>query len=253
MSPIDYAGNWELLRTRLDAAGFLDRGASIEPALAGITSLGDLAAVVHTGGDRLHADEILGALVRLAAADGGGDEDALLVLLHLLGNGARAVARQLRDLSPDIDGLVAGELTLRIRAFPWRRRRRAYAANLLMDTRRGLLRELKPYRTRLGVDRVILVDPTGPEAEAGLLGRNTPDAGDEEAVTLVDVLLWAERTGVVDADDVALLVELEQAGRGGIAVVATRFGVNERTVRRRRDRALSALRSASSRYLAVAA
>jgi hypothetical protein len=178
----------------------------------------------------------------------------LLLLLHLLGNGARAVARGLRDLSPDIDALVAGELTLRIRSFPWRRRRRAYAANLLMDTRRALLRELRPYRTRLGMDRVVLVDPTTPEAEAGgLLGRDLAGEWDDDSLSLVDVLLWAERTGIVHADDVALLVELGRTERGATSAVAARLGVHERTVRRRRDRALAALRTASDRYLALAA
>jgi hypothetical protein len=254
MSPIDLVGAWKPFCARLNAGDALGRWAVAEPVLLAFQSPEDLKSTVHTPGNQLRADEVLGALVRLAAVDGGDEPDAVLLVLHLLSNGARTVARALRDLSPDIDALVVGELTLRIRSFPWQRRTRAYAANLLMDTRRSLLRELLPYRTRLGRDRVILVDPTGPEAEdGGLLGRVELSGPDNEEVTLLDVLRWAERTGVVGPADVVLLAELGQTGRGGIDKIAARLGVNEKTVRRRRDRALAALRTARSRYVPVAA
>jgi hypothetical protein len=248
MSPTDsIGGGWQPLSTRLDAAGVLDRWAAEEPALAGIGSTAELAAVVHTGGDRVRSDEILGALVRLGAADGGDEGDAVLLLLHLLGNGARALALRLRDLSPDIDALVAGELTLQIRGFPWRRRRRGYAASLLMDSRRALLRELKPYGSRMGV---LLVDPVsaGEVAGGGLLDVSA--AGEDDDLDVVDLLLWAERTGIVDADEVALLVEMATIGRGAPREIAARRGLHERTVRKRRTRALEALRAASGRYFA---
>lgn len=249
MSPTDWiGGGWLPLCARLDAAGVLARWAAEEPALAGIGSTAELAAVVHAGGDRVRTDEVVGALLRLGAADGGDEQDAVLLLLHLLGNGARALAMGLRDLSADIDALVAGELTVQIRGFPWRRRRRGYAAGLLLDARRALLRELRPYGTRMGV---LLVDPvSAAEVAGGGLLDAAPAAGDDEDLDVADVLVWAERTGVVDADEVALLVEMATIGRGAPREIAARRGLHERTVRKRRTRALEALRAASGRYFA---
>src|SRR5215212_7934805 len=110
---------WEALANRLDQRAVLARWAAGEPVLSAFRTVHDLAAAVNAGGD--HVDNLLAALVRLAAADGGDDEDAVLVLLHLLGPGARLLADQLKDLSTDSIALVLGELTLQIRQYPWRR------------------------------------------------------------------------------------------------------------------------------------
>ena len=64
------------------------------------------------------------------------------------------------------------------------------------------------------------------------------------------------RTGVVDADDVALLLQVEQDRYDGTPAqqrIAAAWGVNERTVRRRRARTLAALRTARGDYLAACA
>jgi hypothetical protein len=256
---------------------------------------------VHHGQDPARADELLGGLVRLAAADGGDDEDAALVLAHLLDNGTHKLALKLRDISTDIDELLAGQLWLQIRTFPWRRRRRAYAKSLLLDTRTAVLAELRPYRTRDGRTRVLLVDPVGrderkeppvrgreakavaanaagrtsevplPGGRVGALDRAHFDKHDQDASTLLDVLEWAQRSGVIDRAEAALLLELAVAandtspaaatsslGRGvnravEIAAVAARHGVVEKTIWRRRARALTALQAASARYLAAVA
>jgi DNA-directed RNA polymerase specialized sigma24 family protein len=98
---------------------------------------------------------------------------------------------------------------------------------------------------------VLLVDPvSAAEVAGGGLLDAAPAAGDEEDLDVADVLVWAERTGVVDADEVALLVEMAALGRGAPREVAARRGVHERTVRKRRSRALAALRAARGRYLA---
>lgn len=68
------------------------------------------------------------ALVRVAAVDGMNDPDAATVLVHLLEAGVRRLVRQISELSSDAVPLVLGELTVRIRSFPWRRRTRAHAA-----------------------------------------------------------------------------------------------------------------------------
>ena len=248
-------GSWADLIDRSDRAGALRRWRGLEPALAGVAGLPELAALLRPGSDPVRADELLGALVRLAAADGHDDPDAVLVLLHLLSEGARALAVRLADLADDMLGLVVGELTVQIRVFPWRRRTRAYAANLLLDTKTALWRELRPHRTRTcpGAGEV-LVDPTDARRVAGLFDRSVPD-GDGD-LDLLDLLVWAKRTGVVDAEDVALLLHVEHAReRGGAAQLraAAEWGINERTLRRRRERTLTALQGASAAYLAVCA
>jgi hypothetical protein len=286
MSPTESLGvTWPALTDRVERRHALARWAAAEPVLAGLANLDALAEIVHHGQDPARADELLGGLVRLAAADGGDDEDVALVLGHLLDNGTRKLALQLRDLSTDIDDLLAGELWLQIRAFPWRRRRRAYAKSLLLDTRLAVLGELRPYRTRDRQTRVILIDPvaSGTDDEparepassltgrTGVLDRAHVDAHDQDSSTLLDVLEWAQRSGVIDRAEAALLLELavaadstgsaertRSAGRGvnqrvEIAAVAARHGVHEKTIWRRRARALGALQAVSGRYLAAVA
>lgn len=276
MSPTDSLGVcWLSLANRVESTRTLARWAAIETALAGIDTLDELATIVHRGGDAARSDALLGALIRLAAFDGGEEVDAALLVAHLLANGTRKLALQLRDLSGDIDDLLAGQLWLQIRTFPWQRRTRAYAKSLLLDTRLAVLGgELRPYRTRAGHDPVLLVDPVRTPAADGpcpadLLDRPVLDEHDWDESGLVDVLAWAQRCGVIDARDVALLIDLivvcdvvgsPVAGshRGvniaaEIAAVAERHGVHAKTVWRRRARALAALQRARGDYLAAVA
>ena len=80
-------------------------------------------------------DVLLARLHRLAQDDA----EAASVLAWLLLPGATRLAYSLRDLSPDIDSLTAGELWLRIRT---RSAERCVAATILRDVRRSLLAEL---------------------------------------------------------------------------------------------------------------
>lgn len=250
-------GSWNELTDRLDGQQTLVRWARAEPALAAVTGPHELAALLRPGVGPHRADELLGALVRLAAADGHDDVDAVLLLLHLLSDGAVALAARLSDLPGDVLALVVGELTAQIRAFPWRRRTRAYAANLLLDTKAALLRELRPHRTRRHPEAgEVLVDPTDARHVALLEARSTSTQSTDDDLDLVDLLVWAARTGVVDADDVALLLQVEQDRYDGTPAqqrIAAAWGVNERTVRRRRERTLAALRTARGEYLAAGA
>jgi hypothetical protein len=273
MSPTDSLGvSWPVLTDRVEPTDTLARWADTEPALGGIGTLAELAEIVHRG-SAARADELLGSLVRLAALDGGDDEDAALLVAHLLANGSRKLALQLRDLSRDIDDLLAGQLWLQIRGFPWQRRTRAYAKSLLLDTRLAVLAELRPYRTRSGHDPVVLVDPISASAADGRAGVAVLDQAflhehDLDESGLVEVLEWAQRRGVVDSTDVALLIDLVAAAerlepavgthRGvntaaEVAVVAARYGVHAKTIWRRRARVLAALREASADYLAAVA
>src|SRR4051794_5246506 len=118
-------GSWPALAERLDDGAVLARWAEAEPDLAGLTTVAELLAVwsEDAGDDRRNV--VLAALVRLAAADGGRDDEALLLTLHLLSGLVWTTVAQLRDLSPDIVAVVVGELVCQIRRYPWRRRPRA--------------------------------------------------------------------------------------------------------------------------------
>ena len=80
-------------------------------------------------------DRLLARLSQLAQ----NDAEAAVVLAWLLLPGVTRLADSLRDLSPDIDALTAGELWLQIRTVP---SQRCVAANILRAVRRSLLAEL---------------------------------------------------------------------------------------------------------------
>ena len=77
-------GSWAALAARLDDEEVLARWAAAEPDLAGLTTVADLLAVWTEDGGYDRTNAVLAALVRLAAVDGGRDDDALLLTLHLL-------------------------------------------------------------------------------------------------------------------------------------------------------------------------
>lgn len=240
------AGSWPDLVDRLDRTGRTATWAREVPALATMTTINDLPAMVDAHLPLARADHVIGAFVRLAAADGADDPDALLVLLHLLSGGVHTLAAKLWHLSDNILPLVVGELTCRIRRYPWQRRTRAHAKNLLLDTKQALLRG----ELRQGLPdqpSVVLVDPHDPAF------RHLDTAREEVAdVDVVDMLLWAGGHKVAPLRDLLMLLDLENRRGYGNATrhhVAHDLGVNERTVRRRRDRAITALRRASDAYL----
>jgi hypothetical protein len=257
-------GEWTHLVSRLDAAGYPDRW-SAQTHLHALTTVEQLRDWTQPGNPR-RADEVLGALVGIAAAEGSDDPEAVLVVLHLLLPGTERIASRMRHLNHDALALVLGELTIQIRRFPIRRRTRAHAANLLMDTQHAVwLGELKPYRTDLPHRSAeLLVDPIDDARTAaaefgrpGLLNGAATYVNTDGDLDLVDMLLWARRTGAVDATDLAVLVELEYAREipGVTSVqhhVAAAHGWSVRSVQRYRDRALAALRECSDVYLSAA-
>jgi hypothetical protein len=244
-------GSWPALAARLDGDAILVRWAATESALDGLNSVDDLLAVWAEGSADDHRDVVLAALVRLAAVDGGRDDESLLLTLHLLSGLARTMARQLADLNPDILAVVVGELACQIRRYPWRRRPRAIAANLRAETRRAVLAELRPS-SRYHPDRVEVLTATG---DVTRLAAAT--AGEEEEkLDVVELLEWAVRAGV-DAEDIALLIATEcsrdRQHRRGDQKVAAAHGITTRTLYRRRNRTLTALRDVAPQYLAAVA
>jgi hypothetical protein len=175
------------------------------------------------------------------------------LILHLLSPGVHAMAARYHGLSPDLTATIVSELAARIVSFPWRRRRRAVAANLLLDTRSAILRELCPRRARGshgGEDIPVPPDDAIWRTQDQVLSRPVDD------LDLKDLLAWAAREGVARAEDLDLLLELATYRahvRAPRLHAATARGVSEKTIRRQRDRAVEALRQARQQYLSEVA
>lgn len=238
------------LAARLDAQDTFSRWAGLVPELAvdaSISSVSDLLAALEPESAPTRWDALLWSLLRLAAADGDDESDAVLVVIHAVAGGATRLIRRGFD-----EGMVLGELAVQIRTYPWRTRVRAVASNLLRDTEHALCRERSPawMRTRGRVQRVteVAVD----DISEHVAECDTGEA-DGDDLDLVDLLLWAERTGVVDARDLSMLVEYHygrDATGAGHKHVAEVFGINVRTSKRRCTAALTKLRTAAPQYLA---
>lgn len=238
-------GSWTALAARLEG-GVLRGWATADVRLAEASTVEDLLAA---WADPAHTHAVGAGLVELAAADGGREEDALLVLLHLLSGVVWRLSSQLADLSPDITLIVIGELTCQIRTYRWQVRTGGLVTNLEKDTRRAVLAELRPSN-RYHPDRVEQLTWTGD------LDALQSAGGEQEDLDLVDLLMWAAAAGV-DQNDLQLLVESERArGRRGARaderVAATR-GIARRTLLRRRQRVLTALQALAPDYLRAVA
>jgi len=245
------AGSWPALTGRLDRRNTVARWSRAEPVLAAVSSVADLPSLTASQVDRAAADQVLGALIRVAAVDGGDDPDAALVVLHLLRKGIGRMVQRLDHRGPDVMALVIGEVTCVIRSYPWRRRTRYYAAGVLLDAKHALwYGELTPVNDARRPVAAILVDP------ADLQRATTDQAAGPSEIELVDVLLWAVSSGAVTAEAAQLLIDTEHGyacGAGSRTAIAAAAGIPERTFRRRRQRTLAALASVASDYLAAVA
>lgn len=240
--------SWPELVDRLERHGALSEWKRAEPGLLAVGELNDLLTLTALGAEPRRSDAVIGALVRLAAVDNGDDTDAALVLLHLLRPGLTVLRSKLVSAGvADADALVVGQAMIQVRSFPWRRRTRAHAANIVRDTSKALAREFAPAWG----GREVPVDPLSYEFDAPdeSFGGVEPDEDD-----LVQLLAWARQSGVVDADALQVLLDyVAHRCRGGAAhaQVAAAHGVSVRTCKRRCATTLTALRSAAPNFLAA--
>lgn len=187
---------WQHLVAAPATAAALTRWRRIEPELAPYTDLETLRAAVHDRSDPDRSDRILSALVRLAATSGHGETLAARVVLQLLIPGAVQLGRRLSTLFGDYatsEAVVFAELAILIRTYPWQRRPRRIAANLLLDCRQRLLRSHHRHHA---------------EVSAGLILQDPASTADhcEEEYALHDLLRWARRQGVINKLEAQLLV-----------------------------------------------
>jgi hypothetical protein len=111
---------------RLDAADTFTRWVQLVPELAAdgtVSSVAEVLAALEPGTDRTRWDGLLLALLRLAAADGADQADAVFVVLQAVADGAARLLRRSttpsrRGARPDFtEGLVLGQLTIQIRTY----------------------------------------------------------------------------------------------------------------------------------------
>jgi hypothetical protein len=185
---------WRHLVSSPATAQALVRWSRLEPAIESLSDLEQLRATVHDRTNIERGDSILAALVRLGAVSGHGDLLAARVVLQLLVPGAIRLAQSLAPMVGDqatSEAVVFAELTILIRTYPWERRPRRIAANLLLDCRQRLVRSH---------------DRTRPEISAGLslYDANAATDGDNRSA-LPDVLWWAHRRGILSRFETQLL------------------------------------------------
>ena len=221
-----------------------------EPRLGVVEELDDLRGWLDSASHE-EADRVLLALAMLAAPDGGDDLAAAAALAKCLLPGAARLAgwisgwlvdtparRVMRDLQPVdavsprelINQVVAAELWIQVRSFPWRRLTKV-AANIVTETKIGTLRELGQVADRndrtwaltypaevlvrgdFGGNGLAFTPPYGSPGAGELAGcRNPallisePDEGQSADVELLEVLEWAVVRDVISAEDRYLLL-----------------------------------------------
>ena len=133
-----------------------------DPRLGVVDNFVDLRSWLPTVGHET-SNQVLLALAMLAAPDGGNDIAAAAALAKCLLPGACRLAGWLSTLPPRevfrdsqpvmagpwsaverVDELVASQLWIEVRTFKWRRTRKV-AANILINTRVGVLREVGDF------------------------------------------------------------------------------------------------------------
>jgi hypothetical protein len=214
------------------------------------------------------ADRVLLALARLGSPTGGDSVAAAGALAWALLPGACSLARRLSTLTPVIDEVVAAQLWIEVRAFPWQRLTKV-AANILANTRSGVLRECgvrsQLERSDLTWSRTSVADPHSPAWDSRMVSATHGGSLCGEATSevtaveeLLELLEWACVSDVITAADRSLLLSLVDAaersgtrrtgrGQGGLMAndvseaVASRWGISPVTVRRRARRTVEAL------------
>jgi hypothetical protein len=243
------------------------------PQLAVVACLADLRAWLRTA-DAVSTDGVLHELARLGSPTGGDSVPAAGLLAWALLPGACSLARRMQMLTSRIDVVVAAQLWIEVRGFPWQRLRRV-AANILDNTRAGVLLECRVAGQLQRFDRTwsqtLVADPLSP-AWQGLTSRPSghgrrssswrqPVSDASPAEELFELLEWACEAEVITDTDRSLLLSLVEVadrtdtrrigrGHGGLMAndvseaVAISWGVSAATVRRRARRTVQALTDA---------
>jgi len=240
-----------------------DHWCRLEPTLASLNSLAD---VRRLRGEQ--EDAALLALLRIASPQQGDDYLAAVAVLHQLGGSIRTIARKHAHLTDDdAEGIVAGAMWDAIRSYDWRKHPHRCVAVIYNDTRSAVRKMLMPDATRWRDDRVVLLNPqswpfdASAESDSGEVSRLDHYSSEDQ---LAVFLGWAARQGLVDEQDLGLLVELLALDRANVGIpkwlrgvcsmsaveqVAADRGQCFKSVARARDRVVAKLREAAPQFL----
>ncbi|GAB7007263.1 hypothetical protein JCM18899A_47380 [Nocardioides sp. AN3] len=252
----------------LERSGKWAKWQAADVRLAPFDSLDAVRAAWRRRDERCYG--VVAGLTALGSRRGGDDDDAALAVVVLLAEGVSRLAY--RDL------MFVCELE-DVNATVWEEVKGA-EPQLGSHAARYLLQRARQRLTRPAGGMVSRIDTTSLEAWTAVttdglfVGAYSDGAGradydrdlimavpevEDPVEDLADLLTWATGTGVISADDVALLVELLAAENDGLGreeaqrVVGERHGVTMRTVRRRTTQATERLNQAAPEYLAAIA
>lgn len=250
----------------LERSGKWAKWQQVEPRLAGFASLEEAREGWRRRDERCY--QVVAGLTALGSRRGGDDDDAALAVAVLLEEGVNRVAMTLTDVC-EIDD---------VNATVWEEVKGAepqvdcHAATYLL--RRARQRLSRPAAGMVSRVATTSLDARTETNNSLVLGSHTDGAGrsdqdrdlilagpdvEDPVEDLVDLLTWAREVGVIDTEEIDLLIELLAAENDGMAreeaqrVVGERRGVAMRTIRRRRDRTAARLRDAAPKYLAAMA
>ena len=250
----------------LERSGKWAKWQQVEPRLAGFASLEEAREGWRRRDERCY--QVVAGLTALGSRRGGDDDDAALAVAVLLEEGVNRVAMTLADVC-EIDD---------VNATVWEEVKGAepqvdcHAATYLL--RRARQRLSRPAAGMVSRVATTSLDARTETNNSLVLGSHTDGAGrsdqdrdliladpdvEDPVEDLADLLTWAREVGVIDTEEIDLLIELLAAENDGMAreeaqrVVGERRGVAMRTIRRRRERTAARLRDAAPKYLAAIA
>lgn len=220
---------WDELAASGAAADALRTWASEDGALAGFEDLRAVLAYVQRRRRPLESDRVLAVLARRA----GHDVLAARMLLQAMIPGLINIATAFRTATfsdEEVASVVVAAAYERIRTYPFDRRPRCVAANVLLDTRQAVSRSL----CRPRVPEVLFGDVGG-------LAIEPPEvSATDELLTLIDEAVRLRQLRVEDAR----LIVLTRVADVPVAEIAAREGCPPQSVRRRRLRAEAVLAAA---------
>lgn len=205
------------------------------------------------------SDQMLRALVSVAASDREDAAAAASVVAWALLPAAISLANSVRELSPDGDAIVAGQLWLEIRTFDVTRGSKV-AAGIIWKTRSKVLLELGATAAVARADqawsRTVLCGDSSMLPQPFANVEPEPEPAEE----LEELLSCSRQAGVISAADLVLLRNLVASasthtpryalGAGGLLGdgicqdVGRRIGASMTTVRRHARRSIRALAEA---------
>jgi len=211
--------DWEILVRSRAAEDALRRWRG-DPVLGDLHCLTDILVRTRQGVGPAAADRVLVALAARARTDA----IAARALLQALMPGMVRLAHRHAGVGrPDAATDVVGYAIERIRTYPFERRPRAIAANVLLDVHQWMCR-----------DRRKAPDTVGWNSEAeGVVARHGERV--EPAEHVIDLVGDALREGVLTTEDAAILLAPVLGATDDVEVAALE-GIKPKSIARRRQR-----------------